>query len=65
MGKVTGHMQTQRILQIVEQVGVLRPRDLNAYGIPREYLRRLHARGRHAFSPMANHTSKGAWVVSS
>jgi predicted transcriptional regulator of viral defense system len=40
------YMQTQRILEIVEQVGVLRPRDLNAYGIPREHLRRLHARGR-------------------
>ncbi len=38
-------MQTQRTLEIVEQVGVLRPRDLNAYGIPREHLRRLHARG--------------------
>ncbi len=38
-------MQTQRILEIVERVGVLRPRDLNAYGIPREHLRRLYARG--------------------
>jgi len=40
-----GHMQTQRILEIVGQFGVLRPRDLNAYGISREHLRRLHARG--------------------
>lgn len=38
--------QTQRILEIVERAGVLRPRDLNAHGIPRETLRRLHARGR-------------------
>jgi predicted transcriptional regulator of viral defense system len=43
---VMEYMQTQRILEIVEQVGVLRPRDLNAYGIPREHLRRLHAGGR-------------------
>jgi predicted transcriptional regulator of viral defense system len=39
------YMQTQRILEIVERVGMLRPRDLNAYGVSREHLRRLHARG--------------------
>ena len=37
--------RTQRILQIVEQAGVLRPRDLDAHGIPRIYLGRLCERG--------------------
>ncbi|MBU0494525.1 MAG: type IV toxin-antitoxin system AbiEi family antitoxin domain-containing protein, partial [Chloroflexi bacterium] len=35
----------QQILDLVAQAGVLRPRDLDAHGIPREQLRRLHARG--------------------
>jgi predicted transcriptional regulator of viral defense system len=34
-----------RILDLVEQRGVLRPRDLDAVHIPREYLRRLLAEG--------------------
>ena len=37
--------RTQRILEIVEQAGVLRPRDLDAHGIPRIYLSRLCERG--------------------
>ena len=37
--------RTQRILEIAEQAGVLRPRDLDAYGIPRIYLSRLCERG--------------------
>jgi len=37
--------QTEKVLEIARLVGILRPRDLQAYGIPREYLRRLHARG--------------------
>jgi predicted transcriptional regulator of viral defense system len=35
----------QRILEIVEQQGVLRPRDLDAHGLPRIYLSRLRERG--------------------
>ena len=35
----------ERVLGITEQQGILRPRDLDAYGIPREYLRRLARRG--------------------
>ncbi|MBU1750049.1 MAG: AbiEi antitoxin N-terminal domain-containing protein [Chloroflexi bacterium] len=35
----------QQILDLVAQAGVLRPRDLDAHGIPREQLRRLHERG--------------------
>ena len=38
--------RTQRILGIAKQAGVLRPRDLDAYGISRVYLRRLCERGR-------------------
>ncbi|OIO91367.1 MAG: transcriptional regulator [Anaerolineae bacterium CG2_30_64_16] len=33
------------ILEIVKQAGVLRPRDLDPHGIPREYLRRLSEQG--------------------
>ena len=36
-----GMDRTQRILGMVEQAGVLRPRDLDAHGIPRIYLGRL------------------------
>ncbi len=34
------------VLDLVKKAGVLRPRDLDPYGIPREYLRRLQAQGR-------------------
>ena len=37
--------KAQYVLELVERAGVLRPRDLDRHGIPREYLRRLHARG--------------------
>jgi len=37
--------RTQRILEIVAQAGVLRPRDLDKHGIPRIYLSRLCERG--------------------
>jgi predicted transcriptional regulator of viral defense system len=40
-----GADRIQRILEIVEQAGVLRPRDLDAHGIPRIYLSRLRERG--------------------
>ncbi len=38
------HDKTTQILEIVKRLGVLRPRDLDEYGIPRIYLRRLHDR---------------------
>ena len=41
-----GMDRTRRILATVEQEGVLRPRDLDAHGIPRIYLTRLCERGR-------------------
>jgi predicted transcriptional regulator of viral defense system len=40
-----GMDRTQRILEMVEQEGVLRPRDLDAHSIPRIYLSRLCDRG--------------------
>lgn len=37
--------RTRQILAMVQQAGVLRPRDLDAHGIPRVYLSRLCERG--------------------
>lgn len=37
--------QTERVLELVRQAGVLRPRDLKAHGLSPEYLRRLEQRG--------------------
>jgi predicted transcriptional regulator of viral defense system len=34
-----------KIINLVREGGIIRPRDLDAYGIPREYLRRLCDRG--------------------
>ena len=38
--------QTERILKLVEEMGVLRARDLNPHGIPRTHLSRLCAAGK-------------------
>ncbi len=37
---------TDKVLALVKKAGVLRPRDLKPYGIPRIYLSRLHAAGK-------------------
>jgi len=37
---------TEKILDLVRKIGVLRPRDLDAHGIPRIYLSRLVAAGK-------------------
>ena len=37
--------KTQQVLALARHYGVLRPRDLAAHGIPREYLVRLHRQG--------------------
>jgi predicted transcriptional regulator of viral defense system len=39
------HRHIERVLELVQQSGVLRSRDLDALGIPREVLRRMCARG--------------------
>lgn len=38
--------RTDKILELVEKVSVLRPRDLDPYDIPRTYLSRLCASGK-------------------
>ena len=38
--------QTDKVLELVRKVGVLRPRDLDPYDIPRTYLSRLCAAGK-------------------
>lgn len=40
-----GRTLTERVLEIVRQAGVLRPRDLDTHGIPRTYLSKMYARG--------------------
>lgn len=37
--------RTQEVIKLVEKEGILRPRDLDQYGIPRVYLSRLCERG--------------------
>jgi len=37
--------RTERVLKMVRKAGILRPRDLDECGIPRQYLRILHHRG--------------------
>ena len=39
----TSHFE--KLVTIIKEMGVIRPRDLDVYGIPREYLRRLYASG--------------------
>ena len=42
----TPNTHTDKVLDLVRNAGVLRPRDLDAYGIPRTYLSRLLAAGK-------------------
>lgn len=35
----------EQVLELIRELGVLRPRDLVTYGIHREYLRRLEQQG--------------------
>lgn len=39
------YSRTDKIIELARITGVIRPRDLDAYGIPREYLRRLCNKG--------------------
>lgn len=36
---------TSRVLKLVREAGILRPRDLDSHQIPRDYLKALHRRG--------------------
>ncbi len=38
-------VKAKKVIEIIRKVGILRPRDLDAYGISREYLKRLHKLG--------------------
>jgi len=50
-------LKEKKVLQLVHKIGVLRPRDLDAYEIPREYLSRLHRKGR------LEHTRRGLYII--
>ena len=52
-----GASKIDTVLDLVRQAGVLRPRDLDAYGIPRQYLRLLHDRG------MVRRIGRGLYVA--
>lgn len=43
--KKSSHTTTERILSLLKERGVIRPRDLDEYNIPRRYLSRLYERG--------------------
>ena len=45
MGQCNSQTATERILSLLKERGVIRPRDLDQYGIPRRYLSRLYERG--------------------
>jgi len=46
MGRTkSGQTATERILSLLKERGMIRPRDLDAYNIPRRYLSRLYERG--------------------
>jgi predicted transcriptional regulator of viral defense system len=46
-----------QVLEILERQSVLRPRDLEGYGIPRNYLARLHERG------LVNRVGRGLYML--
>ncbi|MBI1313401.1 transcriptional regulator [bacterium] len=48
---------TSRVLELVREAGILRPRDLDAHEIPREYLIRLRDRG------LLEQTGRGLYVL--
>lgn len=50
--------QLSRVLKLVKKHGILRPRDLDVHGIPREYLRQLYAMGE------LDRTGRGMYVLS-
>ena len=46
----------EKILRIIRKAGVLRPRDLDAYGVPRKYLSILYQKG------LLNRVARGVYV---
>ncbi len=49
--------KTEQALELVRQMGILRPRDLKAHGLSPEYLRRLEQRG------LVQRTSRGIYFA--
>ena len=54
---MTTAKQYERTMQYVRQHGIVRPREIEAIGIPREYLLRLHSQGR------LDRTSRGIYTL--
>ena len=54
---------SKRIMQYIGQHGMVRPRDIEAIGLPREYLLRLHRQGRHNRSGRGIYTLPDATVT--
>src|SRR5947209_7193649 len=52
-----GDSRKEAVLALVRRLGVLRPRDLAGVGIPRVYLRRLHAEG------LLDNPARGLYVL--
>ncbi|MCL5959945.1 MAG: type IV toxin-antitoxin system AbiEi family antitoxin domain-containing protein [Chloroflexi bacterium] len=50
--------RAEQVLEMVQEAGVLRPRDLRARELPREYLTRLHHKG------LINRVSRGIYTLS-
>jgi len=56
MGVIMKHTIAEKVLKIVRETGVLRPRDLDAYGVPRKYLNLLYQKG------LLNRVARGVYV---
>jgi predicted transcriptional regulator of viral defense system len=57
MTKARAKPKSEQVLELVRRQGVIRPKNLDAMGVPREYLRRLHAQG------MLEHPGRGLYVA--
>jgi predicted transcriptional regulator of viral defense system len=55
--------QIEKAIQYVRKNGIVRPRDIEAIGVPREYLLRLHRQGRLNRSGRGIYTLPGAAVT--
>lgn len=53
----------EKIIRLAEEAGIIRPRDLDEYGIPREYLRRLCDKGVLERQARGIYTLQGAEVT--
>lgn len=56
MGVIMKHTVAEKVLKIAMETGILRPRDLDAYGVPRKYLNLLYQKG------LLNRVARGVYV---